>query len=89
MNIYNISNTVACVFAGAFIKMRDSDWGHVAEAVLGNRITAFCVDNSKDEKVLRGIMKGIRFQSSPPQVIVAKFREKVKFSYNYTYIFPL
>ncbi|KAK3874050.1 hypothetical protein Pcinc_020986 [Petrolisthes cinctipes] len=61
---------------GAFVKMRDSEWGHVAEAVLGGRISAFCVDNDSDEKVLQKIMNGINL-GRQPQVIVTKFREKV------------
>ncbi|KAK8389825.1 hypothetical protein O3P69_009077 [Scylla paramamosain] len=63
---------------GAFIKVRDTKWAHVAERVLGKRITSFCVDNQKDEKVLRELMKSITFdQQSMPIVSVSKFRDKV------------
>ncbi|KAG0718336.1 Structural maintenance of chromosomes protein 6 [Chionoecetes opilio] len=63
---------------GAYIKVRDNKWAHVAERVLGKRITGFCVDNQADEKVLRNLMKEIRFdQQAKPIVIVARFRDQV------------
>ncbi|XP_071550268.1 structural maintenance of chromosomes protein 6-like [Panulirus ornatus] len=63
---------------GAFIKLRDNNWGHVAEMVIGNRISAFCVDNRNDEKVLGQIMKKVRFyRQAQPIVIMARFREQV------------
>ncbi|XP_042204993.1 structural maintenance of chromosomes protein 6-like isoform X2 [Homarus americanus] len=63
---------------GAFIKVCDKQWGHIAEMVLGNRISGFCVDNRSDEKVLRQLMKKINFGQQPqPIVIVSRFREQV------------
>lgn len=63
---------------GAFIEVRDKKWVHVAESVLGNRITSFCVDNQQDERVLSNLMKEVDFmQQGKPIVTVAKFREKV------------
>lgn len=59
--------------------MRDKKWVHVAESVLGNRITSFCVDNQQDERVLSNLMKEVDFmQQGKPIVTVAKFREKVR-----------
>lgn len=59
--------------------MRDKKWVHVAESVLGSRITSFCVDNQKDEKVLSNLMNEVDFmQESRPIVTVAKFRDQVR-----------
>lgn len=63
---------------GAFIKVKDTRWAHVAERVLGRRISSFCVDNQKDEKVLRELIKTMSFdQHCTPIVTVSKFRDKV------------
>ena len=65
--------------SGAFIKVRDTRWAHVAERVLGRRVTGFCVDNQKDEKVLRNLMKTLGIdQQSMPIVTVSRFRDEVR-----------
>lgn len=63
---------------GEYIKLGNEKWGHVAEKVLGNRITSFRVDNHKDKMVLKTIMRKIFGNTElQPSIIVSKFRDQV------------
>lgn len=63
---------------GAFIKLRDQQWGHVAEAIIANRINSFCVNNQKDCLVLKQILSRVNFHGAPkPIITVSRFRERV------------
>ncbi|XP_042865205.1 structural maintenance of chromosomes protein 6-like [Penaeus japonicus] len=63
---------------GAFIKLRDQKWGHVAEAIIANRINSFCVNNQKDCHVLKQILNRVNFGGSQkPIITVSRFRERV------------
>lgn len=63
---------------GAFIKLCDQQWGHVAEAIISNRINSFCVNNQKDCHVLKQILNRVNFRGAPkPIIIVSRFRERI------------
>ncbi|XP_047475491.1 structural maintenance of chromosomes protein 6-like isoform X2 [Penaeus chinensis] len=63
---------------GAFIKLRDQQWGHVAEAIISNRINSFCVNNQKDCHVLKQILNRVNFNGAPkPIITVSRFRERI------------
>ena len=70
---------LSCDFSGSFIQVKDIKWAHVAERVLGRKITSFCVDNQADGEVLRNLMSEVNFDhKGMPIVIVSKFRNKVR-----------
>ncbi|XP_012169460.2 structural maintenance of chromosomes protein 6 [Bombus terrestris] len=59
---------------GAYIKMKDSAWAPAVEHFLGaSTFSTFCVDNSRDAKVLNTIMKEIYLNERTPQIICSKF----------------
>ncbi|XP_064122945.1 structural maintenance of chromosomes protein 6-like [Macrobrachium nipponense] len=61
---------------GAYIEMRDNRWTHIAEMVIGSRMSAFCVNSHNDEKVLRSLFQGINFGGLTPTIICCKFRPR-------------
>lgn len=63
---------------GAYIKMKDSAWAPAVEHFLGaSTFSTFCVDNSRDAKVLNTIMKEIYLNERTPQIICSKFYNTV------------
>lgn len=68
-----------CLYLGAYIKMKDSAWAPAVEHFLGaSTFSTFCVDNSRDAKVLNTIMKEIYLNERTPQIICSKFYNAVR-----------
>lgn len=61
---------------GAYIEMQDNRWTHIAEMVIGSKMSAFCVNSHDDEKLLRSLFRGINFGGHMPTVICCKFRPR-------------
>ncbi|XP_068209868.1 structural maintenance of chromosomes protein 6 isoform X2 [Palaemon carinicauda] len=61
---------------GAYIEMKDNRWTHIAEMVIGSKMSAFCVNSDNDAKVLRSLFQGIHFGPAQPTIISCKFRPR-------------
>lgn len=68
------------VFLGSYIKLKDKKWAVAVEGYLGTgNLSAFTVDNNKDNKLLREIFNKVWSDNRKPQIITSKFFGRVRF----------
>lgn len=80
--LFHINNTWShdCISVGSYITLKDKKWAVSVEGYLGiGTLSAFAVDNNKDNKLLREIFNKVWSGNRQPQIITSKFVYKVRF----------